>query len=554
MKNVFIKDTPIPQPSRGAFDLSHETELSTKIGKLTPAVWMPVVPGDKIRLRTEMLVKFAPMLRPVLHRIDAYMHFFWVPNRLLMHPVGTTQGGWKDFITGDPDGEFTTSIPPYVTLNEANDAYYEEGTLADYLGLPTPTDTVDAAADTDINVLPAFAYHLIYDYFYRDENLVERVTGESVGTGSIDLVGGDRNAEVQWILPEYLHNRAYEKDYFHGALPTPYTGSSGDVELDIDMTYDLGLGNVVRNAATGATMAGAPTSMDIGADGIAEMGAVDVIVTDASVQHATLEIMELRRAEAITRWLEAERRGGHRYNEMLLGVFGVISDNMETDIPVYLGGGKQAINISTVLNQSEVLDPTAGANDGAGGVPVSLTPEAYETGKGVGAGSTRTANLYAKEHGIIMGIFSVLPRTCYTGGIEREWTKFDRESYFVPQLQNIGDQEILNQELGWDLDTNVGNTNEDTWGYAPRWSEYKFKNSTVHGAFKTSLDNWHMARINNGEAAVQGLNNTFVTCIYSQDENVRIFADDSGTEDELYCQFYHDIQAIRPMQVHDIPR
>ena len=120
------------------------------------------------------------------------------------HSNGTTEAGWKEFITGDPDSDFSVESPPYCTLSEANDQYYEESTLADYLGIPVATDSVAAGAEVDINVLPFFAYHLIYDHFYRDENLTERITGESVGTGSIDLIGGDRNAEIEYIMLETL--------------------------------------------------------------------------------------------------------------------------------------------------------------------------------------------------------------------------------------------------------------------------------------------------------------------------------------------------------------
>lgn len=342
MRNVMFKETPIPTPSRSAIDLSHEKKMSGQIGELMPFMWYEVVPGDKFRIRSEVLVKLAPMLAPVLHRIDVYCHYFFVPFRLLMNESGNVYAGWEKFITGDPDSYFTNEDLPWVTISNANKAYFAESSLADFLGLPIIDAGTTVTQTVNINVLPFYAYHLIYDDYFRDENLVDKYTGRTSGSdAAVWLIGGEMNTKIGDICILSPHQRAYEKDYFRGALPTAYYGASADVELDLDTEFLAGVGpSVFRNWSTGAAAPGAPTSLDIDAGAETELsggaqGSVDV----SRHTTATLEVLELRRAMALTRYLEAENRGGHRYIEMLLGVWGVVADDQSLQYPQYLGGG-----------------------------------------------------------------------------------------------------------------------------------------------------------------------------------------------------------------------
>lgn len=553
MKNVMFKETPIPTPSRGSFDLSHEKKLSCQIGELIPFTWWECVPGDKFSIRSEMLVKFSSLLRPLLHRVDAYIHYFKVPYRLLMNESGGTYAGWKDFITGDPESYFTNEVLPYVTISNATKAQFVEGSLADYLGLPVIDSGTTVTQDVDINVLPFFAMHLIFDDYYRDENLMAKQTGHTVASSApIDLHGGDHTGNVGLVCPIIMRQRSYEKDYFRGALPTAYFGASADVELDIGVV-GTGLADIDLRTDAGANPAA-------GALSVTATGEMQDITPDnlrfqadkTQGLDAVLEIMELRRAMAITKFLEAENRGGHRYNEMLLGVWGVSPKNAELDYPEYLGGGKQAVQVSSILNQSQTLDPTAGVNDGVGGAVVTVDPQAFEAGKALASGSTNRIETYCSEHCLIMGILSVLPRTAYGGAqIEKFWRKIeDREDFFVPQLQGIGDQAILQSEVGYDA---TGTDMDDVFGYAPPWSEYKFKNSTVHGSFLSTLSDWHMATIGDTSGAGPDLNTAFVNCNAANDEITRIFADQTAA-DKLYIEIYNDVRAIRPMQVFDVPK
>jgi len=548
-----FRESPVPSPGKGAFDLSNEVDFTARIGQLLPVMWHEVVPGDSFQLRHNMIIKLAPMLAPVFHRLNAYVHDYFVPYRLLMNPIGTSYAGWEDYITGDVDSFYANEELPYVTINDTNKQYFDDISLSAYLGLPIIDSGTTVSQDVDINVLPFFAYHLIYNEYYRDENLCGAVCNKHAGGSTgIDLVGGDHNVGISAICLESPYHRAYEKDYLRGALPTAYTGAASDVELDLDAPDTF----YTKGQATGALVTGAPTAMDIDASGRIEISGGSRVTLDGSSATrlpsslATIEAMELRRMMAVTRWLEAERRGGTRYIEMLLGVWGVIGDNAELQIPQYIGGGKQPVQISSVLNQSQVLDPTAGVNDGVGGAVVSVDPQSLETGRAIASGSSKQSRFYAKEHGIIMSILSVLPRTKYGGAqLERFWRKADREDFFVPQLQNIGDQSILQSEAGYDA---TGTDMDDVFGYAPRWSEYKFKNSYVAGYFTNSLDYWHMATIGDTAGAGPLLNQSFIECNDQDDEITRIFANEVG--EQIYCFIHNDVRAIRPMFVHDIPK
>lgn len=556
MKNVMFQEAPIPTPDRGAFDLSHEKKLSCQIGELIPLTWWEYVPGDQFRISTELLVKWSPLLRPMLHRVDAYVHAFKVPYRLLMNPYATTQGGWKQFITGtwDDDG-FVACQLPYVTISDANKAYFSEGTLADYLGLPVIDSGTTVTQDVDVNVFPFTAYHKIFDDFYRDENLMDRVCWETgnAPAGSIDLVGGNMNADIALICNTILRNRSYEKDYFRGALPQAYFGAEADVTLEIPTVGNpamYGSGFRIETTLGGIPAAG-DTKFDGATRALKDFAGSSLEFGDGYKQplSADLEMLELLRAQAILKYLTAENRGGKRYNEMLLGVFGVTPQNAELDYPEYIGGGKVPVQVTSIENVSQVLDPTAGVNDGVGGAVVTVDPQSYEAGKGQASGRTNTYSTYCNEHGIIMLILSVLPRTAYGGAqIEKFWRKTDREEFFVPQLQGIGDQAILQSEIGYDA---TGTDMDDEFGYQVPWAEYKFKNSTVHGSFLSTVADWHMAHIGDTSGAGPSLNTAFVNCGPALTENTRIFAS-SGAEDKLYVEAYNSVRAIRPMKVFDV--
>lgn len=188
----------VSKQGKNLFDLSHEKKLSGRMGLLYPVLIEEVIPGDFWRVRTEVMVRLAPMLSPVMHRINLYIHYFWVPMRQLWE-------NWNDFLTGGKTG---TSFPtfPKVTIATAQKAYLDYGKLADYMGLPAFQNGSTFTQPLEISELPFRAYQLIYNRWYRDQNL----------TTEIDVPIGDT---VDIAKTMVLRNRSWEKDYFTSALP-----------------------------------------------------------------------------------------------------------------------------------------------------------------------------------------------------------------------------------------------------------------------------------------------------------------------------------------------
>ena len=186
MANIF-NSIRLKRPKRNVFNLSYENKLTMNMGELVPIMCMPIVPGDKFRVNTEALVRLAPLVAPMMHRVNVYTHYFFVPNRLVWNE-------WEDFITKGIDGE-DTPVLPYFSLSDTMGAASSEGnfralfgdsTLWDYLGLPTLKGVGSKVYDTIINgvtvpngfkisALPFRAYQLIYNEYYRDQNLTNPI-------------------------------------------------------------------------------------------------------------------------------------------------------------------------------------------------------------------------------------------------------------------------------------------------------------------------------------------------------------------------------------------
>lgn len=455
---------------RNAFDLSHDKKLSMKFGDIIPIYHQEVVPGDTFQVNTEAMIRFAPMIAPVMQRIDAYVHYFFVPNRIIWDD-------WEKFITGDDS----------VSLPMTSITSVDENELLDYLGVVPGTYANGA---TKMNPLPYYGYNKIWNDYYRDENL---------------------QTEVLLSQTDILR-RNWEKDYFTSALPWAQKGDP--VAVDIDVSYV----NPARSGAVGDLVA------DAGRD--IQAGGVDTTIEN--IDTASFEINALRNANRLQRWLEKNAIGGSRYVEHLLHHFGVISPDARLQRPEYLGGGKQNVMISEVLQTSRT--------------DTGETPQGTMAGHGISVGNTNQFNKFFTEHGFIFGLLSVMPRATYMSQYERHWIREDITDYYFPEFANLGEQEVLKMELHGDA---VGKS--DTFGYQSRYADYKYKPSTVHGDFrKTGLNFWHMGR---DFGKTFGLNESFITC----NPTDRIFAVQDGT-DYLWTQVYNRVKAIRPMPYHVTPK
>lgn len=482
MSNIF-ETIGLTKPRKSAFDLSHEKKLSCKMGDLIPIYLDEVVPGDHFQVNSEIMIRLAPMLAPMMHRVDVYCHYFFVPNRIIWSE-------WEEFITGGKDGLATPTFPQ-VPMEQANfDGYIVPGTLGDYMGLPQADDVVPPY-DPLVSQMPFRAYTQIYNDYFVDPNV-----------GPIESVDPPQGAGIY-----AKKRRAWGKDYFTSCLPWPQRGPQ--VDLPIDFNYanpskviaqdDTDLGVLNSNITTGNL-----------SSAIAPTGTTPARIENLEEDGVTVSINELRSSNRLQEWLEKQARGGHRYIETILSHFGVKSSDKRLQRAEYLGGGRQPIVISEVLQTSETV--SAGGN----------TPQGNMAGHGIAVGKYNKFKKHFEEHGYVMGIMSVLPKTTYQQGIPRHFLRKDKLDFYWPSFAHLGEQAVQNQELYYQWNGTAGQQ-EGTFGYQQRYAEYKYKPSTVHGDFKTNLDFWHMGR---KFTAPPQLNEEFM----KSDPTDRIFAVQDGTD------------------------
>lgn len=507
-------------PGKNKFDLSHERKFSFQMAHLTPILVQEVVPGDSFRVNSEIMLRMAPMLAPIMHRVNVRTEYFFVPNRLVWDE-------WEDFITG---GRLGTSNPvaPYSTLQAIeSQGLAAQHSLADFMGIPTLD--MPPTIPLEISVLPFRAYQLIFDEYYRDQNLapsldVSKASGVVVGT------------ELEKIFT--MRTRCWEKDYFTSALPFAQRGpevlmplaGEGSVTYKDATTFvgDDGLPLDAGGAPTYATAVGGDTVIASvgGTNNPARIENIDEVILTAS----SVTINELRRSIKLQEWLEKNAVGGGRYVEQILAHFGVKSSDARQQRPEYLGGGKAPLVVSEVLSTFQETD--------------GEIPQGNMSGHGVSYGTHNGFKRTFEEHGFIIGLISVLPRTAYQNGIDRKFTRFDRFDYYWPEFANIGEQEIRNKELFFQQGQVTPN---DTWGYQSRYAEYKYGCSSVHGAFRAELAFWHMGRI---FTDLPPLNEEFVRA----DPTRRIFIVNAAQiGDNMYCHLYNKIDALRPMPYFGTP-
>jgi hypothetical protein len=507
MKN-FMNSIQVNKPKKNSFDLSHDVKMSASMGNLIPILALPCVPGDRHTLGCESLIRFAPLVAPIMHRVDVSMHYFFVPNRLVWK-------NWESFAT-DANSGFAK---PYV----ANGASLIDSTgplakFMDYMGVPpNATDTV-----TNINALPFAAYQCIYSNYYRDQNLIAPIDYQLKDGANTDT------ADLLRLLT--MRKRAWEHDYFTSCLPFAQKGSAVDLPLGtVDIPYLKIQGNTTSgsNYNIQTTVGGTGNNYNVEA-APAPLGNGFLWSQDGSYDVTPTTINDLRRAFSLQRWLEANARSGTRYIENLWARWFVKSSDARLQRPEYITGVKTPVIISEVLN-------TTGETSGL--------PQGNMAGHGISVSSGKSGSYFCEEHGYIIGIMSVMPKTAYQQGIPRDFRKFDTLDDLQPEFANIGEQEVFQDEL-----YAYTNNAQQTFGYIPRYSEYRYMPSRVAGDFRTTLDFWHLGRIFGTEPA---LSQSFIECKPS--DTTRIFAVEDGT-DPLYCHIYNKIQSVRPLPKYGTPQ
>jgi len=490
---------------RGKFSLSNYKLLSCDMGELIPCGMWEVLPGDTVQAATSALLRASPLLAPVMHPVDVRIHHWFVPHRLVWED-------WENFITGGPDG-LDASVFPTVTIGGGSGAAV--GSLADYLGVPTGVNNIEVSA------LPFRGYSLIWNEWYRDQDLQSKLTIDKTS-------GADTTTNTT------LQNIAWEKDYFTSARPWEQKGAGITIPLgdsapvlgiaatnpttnfisnvdgwDTDATTSSGVGNVNYSKAFQPATSLMFKASQIGSDGSAMKPMLTADLSDASA----ITVTALREAMALQRYEEARARFGSRYVEYLR-YLGVRSSDARLQRPEYLGGGRETIQFSEVLQTAEGSDPVGALK-----------------GHGIAAMRSNRYRRFFEEHGYVFSFISVRPKTIYAQGLPRHFNRRVKEDFWQKELQHIGQQEVLNKEV-----YAAHATPDGTFGYQDRYDEYRRTESTIAGGFRDNLDFWHFARIFGSTPA---LNGDFVKCVPTE----RTFAVPS--EDVLWIMTKHSVQARR---------
>lgn len=569
-KNNRFSQIPNSPIQRSVFDRSHDYKTTMDAGYLIPFFVDEVLPGDTFKLRVNAFVRMNTLIAPFMDNVFMDTFFFFVPTRLVWD-------NWQRFCgeQKNPGDSTDFLIPSLAGTNK-----FSNGEIFDYMGIPT--DVVINSTSTPINALPFRAYNLIYNEWFRDENLIDSIP---VNTGD----GPD-------LVTDYtLRKRAKRHDYFTSALPWPQKGPSVEIGLsgnapvngfDGSTSFDfvspffngsvpnggfqLGANNsnylngLKINWGSGATQGGlegsqvlqkqygsgytniigqvGSTDTDFNFAGslqgsnfkfsggkLTALGSPDGIYADLSGVNA-VSINDLRQAFQIQKFYEKWARGGSRYTETLRVMFNVISPDARLQRPEYLGGTHSRVNVVPTAQTSSTD---------------SVSPQSNLSAFGVLGDSAHGFNKSFVEHGYVIGLVCLRADITYQQGLNRMWSRRQLFDFYWPTLAHLGEQVVYNREIytqGTDDDNGV-------FGYQERYAEYRYKPSMITGKLRSTdpqtLDVWHLAQKFD---TLPKLNQDFI------EENPpinRVIA--VQNEPQFFADFWFDLKTSRPMPVYSVP-
>lgn len=529
-------------PGRSVFNLSYEKKFDFDMGQLIPVCMEEMVPGDTFKVGNEIVIRFQPTVAPILHEVNAYVHYFFVPTRLIFDK-------WEDFITGGVDGNDTTVLPRFDWNTPGTTAADNVGpySLYDYFGFPiinTGSNYSFPGQGSSVGtvaynyrplIFPWRAYSLIWNEFYRDETLQE---------------------EVDLNQPKVL-NRNWTKDYFTSALPWQQRGVAPALPISgtTSAVWSSDLSAYLQNGTAAVTVGSNSLyvpSLEAGSNvlttgqtgfgtsaysvrGVLDREDLSSNVVDLS-NATTFDVSDLRLAFQVQKWLERNARGGARYTEFLTSHFGVSPTDARLQRPEYLGGSKSPILISEVVQTSQA--------DG------STTPIGRLAGKGITADKNFICSYTAPEFGYLVGLLSVMPKPSYQNGVDRKWLRVSKYDFYFPEFAHLSEQAVTEEEIYAQAgDTSQsGISNGSIFGYQARYNEMRMNQNQVCGSLRDLLDYWHLGRQFD---SVPSLNSDFITCDADRDDMKRIFAVQNVPG--LICNFANIITAIRPLPKYGEP-
>ena len=518
-----FSEVPEANIPRSTFNRTHTYKTTFDSGYLIPFYVDEVLPGDTFKAKFSLFARMATPIVPIMDNLYLDTHIFYVPSRLVWE-------NWAKFLgeQKNPGDSIDYLIP---TLKDSNEGFAVQS-IYDYMGLPTG---VPINSNSPINALPLRALNLIYNEWFRDENLQD-----SLPVPMNDGPDGLDNYN--------LYRRGKRHDYFTSALPWPNKPG----QFDYSDGVSIGLtGNAPVTATLGDSLS-APIDANVlfsnasntnnanKYEGGVRLSSVETTVglentraveLSADLTNVTaISINDLRTAFQVQRFLEKSARSGTRLKELILGHFGVVVPDARIQRPEYLGGSSTRINIKPV-EQTSSTDST--------------TPQGNLAAYGVVGDSFHGFTKSFVEHGYVIAFVSVRADLTYQQGLNRMWSRRDRFDFYWPSFAHLGEQAVYNREI---MMTGT-ETDDDVFGYQERYAEYRYHPSLITGKFRStdaqSLDIWHVAQ---EFETVPQLNAEFI------EENppiARIIAVPS--EPQFLFDSQVSLTCTRPMPVYSVP-
>lgn len=518
MKHVF-SEVPKADIPRSAFDRTSDYKTMFNSGYLIPFYADEVLPGDTFNVNATLLVRMPSALKvPVMDNLFLDTFYFFVPNRLVWT-------NWQKFMgeQANPGDSISYTVPVFTAYAPAVES------LSDYFGVPP----IGAATTTHIS-LPWRMYNLIYNEWFRDQNLQNSV-----------VVDKDDGPDA--IADYVLLKRGKRHDYFTSALPWTQKGTAVGVSLSgnapitglgkVNQVYAAG-DTVYETDGTNPTYTWSHRTNVVNADSFAIEGSAVAagfprIYADLSAASG-FTINSLRLAFQTQKMLERDARGGSRYREILQSHFGVTSPDQRLQRPEFLGGRSTPISISPVAQTSASDTQPTPAGD----------LSAFAQGASMHEGFTKSFT----EHGWVIGLVMVRADLTYQQGLRREFSRSTRLDYYFPALSHLGEQAILNKEIYLQGSVDAA-ADAAAFGYQERHAEYRYKPSLITGklrsTYATPLDMWHLAQ---KFTALPTLSATFIV---ETPPISRIIA--VTDEPEFVLDAYIKCKAVRPMPVYAVP-
>jgi len=516
--------TMIPKADipRSSFDCQSTHKTTFDAGYLVPVYVDEMLPGDTFRLNMTAFARLATPIYPVMDNMHLDSFFFFVPNRLIW-------SNWQKFMgqQTNPNDSISYVVPQQVSPAGG----YAIGSLQDYMGLPTVGQVSNTGTVSHCAFWPR-AYNLIWNEWFRDENLQNSVT--------VDTGDGPDNVANYTLL-----RRGKRKDYFTSALPWPQKGASVALPLGstapIQYTTTAGTAGKIRKASDRTLSGEAVLYSD--SSGNFEISAVGDAIYDpngtlyADLSQATAAtINQLRQSFQIQKLLERDARGGTRYTEIIRAHFGVISPDARLQRPEYIGGGSTTININPIAQ-------TSGTN--ASG---TTTPMGTLAAMGTALAHNHGFTYSATEHGVILGLVSVRADLTYQQGLARMWSRSTRYDFYFPAFATLGEQAVLNKEIYVRGDSN----DDGVFGYQERWAEYRYYPSRISSLFRSTaagtIDGWHLAQ---KFTSLPTLNTSF---IQDNPPVSRVVAVGSAANGQQFIfDSFFDCKKARPMPMYSVP-